>query len=82
MRQRLAETARQRGSRCERPRALGGRQPLYVAAWGSQSFFRVSRGEKPPAREEVPLGFRVDNIRWARDGTLFAVGQAGERPSL
>jgi hypothetical protein len=53
-----------------------GRQ-LYVAAWGSQSFFRVSRGEKTPAREEVPLGFRVDNIRWAADGTLLAAGQGG-----
>jgi hypothetical protein len=50
---------------------------LYVAAWGSQSFFRVSRGATPPTRDEIPLGFRVDNIHWARDGSLFAVGQAG-----
>jgi len=50
---------------------------LYVAAWGSQSFFRLSRGEKEPKRDEVPLGFRVDNIRWAADGTLLAVGQGG-----
>jgi sugar lactone lactonase YvrE len=50
---------------------------LYVAAWGSQSFFRVSRGEKEPKRDEVPLGFRVDNIRWAADGTLLAAGQGG-----
>jgi sugar lactone lactonase YvrE len=50
---------------------------LYVAAWGSQSFFRLSRGATPPTRDEIPLGFRVDNIHWARDGTLFAVGQAG-----
>jgi hypothetical protein len=50
---------------------------LYVAAWGSQSFFRVSRGATPPVRDEIPLGFRVDNIHWARDGSLFAVGQAG-----
>jgi hypothetical protein len=49
---------------------------LYVAAWGSQSFFRVSRGVTPPTRDEIPLGFRVDNIHWARDGTLWAVGQA------
>jgi hypothetical protein len=49
---------------------------LYVAAWGSQSFFRVSRGATPPTRDEIPLGFRVDNIHWARDGTLWAVGQA------
>ena len=51
---------------------------LYVAAWGSQSFFRLSRGEKEPKRDEVPLGFRVDNIRWAADGTLLGTGQAGD----
>ena len=51
---------------------------LYVAAWGSQSFFRVSRGATPPTRDEIPLGFRVDNIHWARDGTLWAVGQAAQ----
>jgi sugar lactone lactonase YvrE len=50
---------------------------LYVAAWGSQSFFRLSRGEAKAAREEVPLGFRVDNIRWARDGSILAAGQGG-----
>ena len=44
---------------------------LYVAAWGSQSFFRVSRGATPPTRDEIPLGFRVDNIHWARDGSLY-----------
>jgi hypothetical protein len=49
---------------------------LYVAAWGSQSFFRLSRGEKEPKRDEVPLGFRIDNIRWARDGSLLGTGQA------
>jgi hypothetical protein len=49
---------------------------LYVAAWGSQSFFRLSRGQTPPTRDEIPLGFRVDNIHWAADGTLYAVGQA------
>jgi hypothetical protein len=49
---------------------------IYVAAWGTQSFFRLSRGTTPPQREEVPLGFRVDNIHWARDGSLFATGQA------
>jgi len=49
---------------------------FYVAAWGSQSFFRLDRGQTPPKRDEVPLGFRVDNIRWASDGTLLATGQA------
>jgi sugar lactone lactonase YvrE len=50
---------------------------LYVAAWGTQSFFCVSRGQATPARQEVPLGFRVDNIRWARDGSILAAGQGG-----
>jgi sugar lactone lactonase YvrE len=53
---------------------------FYVAAWGSQSFFRLSRGEATPKRDEVPLGFRVDNIRWAKDGTLLAAGQGGATP--
>jgi hypothetical protein len=48
---------------------------LYVAAWGSQSFFRLSRGAAKPVRDEIPLGFRVDNIRWARDGSILAAGQ-------
>jgi hypothetical protein len=50
---------------------------LYIAAWGSQSFIRLSRGATPPVRQEIPLGFRVDNIHWARDGKLWSVGQAG-----
>ena len=48
---------------------------LYVAAWGSQSFFRVTRGAAPPKRDEIPLGFRIDNIHWARDGSLWGTGQ-------
>ena len=35
-----------------------------------------------PEREEVPLGFRVDNIRWARDGSLLAAGQGGTAPAF
>jgi len=50
---------------------------LYMAAWGSQSFVRLTRGVSPPVRDEIPLGFRVDNIHWARDGRLYAVGQGG-----
>jgi len=49
---------------------------LYVAAWGSQSLFRLSRGETPPKKEEVKLGFRADNVRWAPDGSLFVAGQS------
>jgi sugar lactone lactonase YvrE len=50
---------------------------FYVAAWGTQSFFRLTRGQATPKRDEVPLGFRVDNIRWAADGSLLAAGQGG-----
>jgi hypothetical protein len=53
---------------------------LYVAAWGSQSFFRMSRGQTPVKRDTIPLGFRVDNIRWAPDGSIFAAGQGGVAP--
>lgn len=48
---------------------------LYVAAWGSQAFLRLSRGQTPVKRDTVPLGFRVDNIRFAPDGSLLAAGQ-------
>jgi hypothetical protein len=34
---------------------------FYMAAWGSQSFIRFTRGATPK-RDEIPLGFRVDNI--------------------
>jgi hypothetical protein len=51
----------------------------YVAAWGSQSFFRLSRNGGAPMRDEIRLGFRVDNIRWTSDGSLYATGQTGSR---
>jgi sugar lactone lactonase YvrE len=50
---------------------------LYVAAWGSQSMFRLSLGQTPVKRDSVPLGFRADNVRWAPDGSLFVTGQGG-----
>ena len=53
---------------------------IYMAAWGSQSFVRLSRGAKPVVRDEVPLGFRIDNIHWSDDEkTLLAVGQGPGR---
>ena len=50
-------------------------QWLYVAGWGSQSFFKLSRGKEPVERTEIPLGFRVDNLHRAKDGSLLATGQ-------
>jgi hypothetical protein len=39
---------------------------------------RLSRGRTPVERKEIPLGFRVDNLRWAPDRkTLLAAGQGG-----
>jgi len=50
---------------------------LYVAAWGNNKFFRMSLGQTPVKRDEIPLGFRPDNVRWAPDGKLFVTGQGG-----
>ena len=50
---------------------------FYVAQWGNRSFMRLSRGQTPPTREVIELGFRVDNVRWAPDGTLLVAGQGG-----
>jgi sugar lactone lactonase YvrE len=50
---------------------------LFVAAFGSRSLLRVSRGQSKVTTDSVPLGFRVDNIRWAPDGSLFATGPGG-----
>jgi hypothetical protein len=55
---------------------------LYVAMWGSQSFMRLSRGRTPARRDEIPLGFRVDNIRFARDGSLLAAGQGQQATEI
>jgi hypothetical protein len=54
---------------------------LYVASWGSQSFIRVSRGQTPVKKDAVPLGFRVDNLRSAPDGSILATGQGGTAPA-
>ena len=51
---------------------------LYVAAWGSQSFFTLSLDTLPPLRKEIDLGFRIDNIHWARDGRLLGAGQVNQ----
>lgn len=57
------------------------RRTLYVGGWGSQSVIRLSLGQSPVKRDSVSVGFRVDNIRWAPDGTLLAAGQGGVAPS-
>src|SRR5665213_1581525 len=54
---------------------------LYVSAFGSQELVRLSRGQSPVRRDMVSLGFRVDNVRWAPDGSLFAAGPGGAAPA-
>ena len=48
---------------------------FYMGGWGNQTFIRFSRGQTPVKRDEVPVGFRLDNLRWAPDGSLLAAGQ-------
>src|ERR1700732_1433424 len=54
---------------------------LYIGGWGSQSVIRLSRGQTPAKRDSVAAGFRVDTLRGAPDGALFAAGQGGTAPS-
>jgi len=54
---------------------------LYIGGWGSQSFIRLSRGQTPVKKDSVSVGFHLDNLRWAPDGTLLAAGQGGSPPS-
>ena len=54
---------------------------LYVATWGNQGFFRLSLGQNPAKRDNVPLGFRADNVRWAPDGQLLVTGQFMGQPA-
>ena len=68
------------GSRTEAPNGLvvspDGRW-FYVGGWGSLSVVRLSRGQTPPQIDSVGVGFHVDNIRWAPDGSLLAAGHRG-----
>ncbi len=48
---------------------------LYIGGWGNQTVIRLSRGQTPVKRDDIPVGFRLDNLRWASDGSLFAAGQ-------
>ena len=43
---------------------------------------RLSRNRTPVSRVQIPLGFRVDNVRWAPDGTLLVAGQGGSDDAI
>ena len=53
---------------------------LYLGGWGTQSLIRLSRGLTPPVVDSVEVGFHVDNVHPAPDGTLLAAGHAGSGP--
>ena len=49
---------------------------FYVASYGSQSVIRLSRGQTPVRKETVAVGFNIDNVHWALDGSLLAAGHS------
>ena len=49
---------------------------FWVAGYAGQSVIRLSRGQVPPRKETVGIGFNVDNIHWASDGALLAAGHS------
>jgi hypothetical protein len=55
-------------------------QWFYVGGWGTQSLIRVSRGQTPVQIDAVEVGFHIDNVRWAPDGSLLAAGHSGATP--
>ena len=51
---------------------------LYIGGWPSKTFIRLSRGVEPVRKDTVEVGFHVDNVRKAADGTVLAAGHNGE----
>ena len=49
---------------------------FYVAGYGSQSVIRLSRDLMPIRKDVVEVGFNVDNVHWASDGSLLAAGHS------
>ncbi|MBL4821118.1 MAG: hypothetical protein JKY98_09055 [Gammaproteobacteria bacterium] len=50
---------------------------FYIGGWSSDSLVRLSRGREPVQRAMVHVGFHIDNVRWAPDGSLLVAGQHG-----
>jgi len=48
---------------------------LFIADWIGRAIIRLSREQEPPVIDRISVGFRVDNLRWARDGSILATGQ-------
>lgn len=50
---------------------------FYIGGWGTESLIRLSRGQTPVQKDAVHVGFHIDNVRWAPDGSLLAAGHTG-----
>ena len=50
---------------------------LYIGGWGTQSLIRISRGRSPVEVESADVGFHIDNVRFAPDGSVLAAGHVG-----
>ncbi|MBL4820570.1 MAG: hypothetical protein JKY98_06225 [Gammaproteobacteria bacterium] len=48
---------------------------LYVGGWMDGSLMRLSRGQDPVRKDVIKVGFHVDNVHWAPDGSLLVAGQ-------
>ncbi len=55
-------------------------QWLFVGGWGTQSLIRLSRGRTPVEVDAADVGFHIDNVRFAPDGSLLAAGHVGATP--
>ena len=53
---------------------------FYIGGWGTRSLIRLSRGQTPVQMDAVDVGFHIDNVRWAPDGSLLAAGHVGNTP--
>lgn len=49
---------------------------FYVAGYGAQSVIRLSRGQTPVRKDSVSVGFNIDNVHLAPDGSLLAAGHS------
>ncbi|MHC1949933.1 hypothetical protein IF803_37135 [Bradyrhizobium sp. UFLA06-06] len=49
---------------------------IYVAAWSGREVIRLNRKGGTEGRVTLPVGFYVDNLRFADDGSIIAAGQA------
>ena len=57
-------------------------QWFYVAGWVSQSVIRLSRGQTPVQKDAVEVGFHIDNVHWAPDGSLLAAGHSASATAV